>query len=295
MNNTLSKNFKIKIQQASGDAPDGIYSYEFDCGNVDGGNNLCRASVRLTEGGTPSKNSADIMIYGLSKDKLQQLTFLNFNPVKGVDSRNIVEVLVDDVMCFSGNIFFSSSNFDGIPDICLNIVGAIGIYEGSLAQQDLEIRAVQNQTITSIFENFANKMGYGFMNNGVEGNCPDIILNGSLREQILELAKALNINISMDCKMLRIAPMGKPLLKDLPVEVNDKNGLIGYPSFNSNGVNFKAQFNPKIRVGSTVKLTSIVPNSSGEWVVNQKVSTLSSLPNGKWETDYICYVGVGNG
>ena len=286
---TLTRQFTIKIKQAVGDSS-GTVEHTFVCDT----NKWYRAIAQIREGGAPFKNNADITIYGLNRERLNTLTYLLFNPITQLDKRNVLEIWYAQNLLFRGNTYFSMSDFSGAPDIAFRCVGAEAIfYDQELPPggADLVIKGNAKIKADKVFKDLAAQMDYAYESAGISDIvCPDIILTGSLYERAYNLGYALGLNVDFRYTRMRVYPLGTAFENGLEYTISKDTGLIGYPSFNSNGVNFKALFDPRIEVGQNITLDSIVPQAAGTYFVNQKNTTLSTLPQGKWETDYTCYV-----
>jgi hypothetical protein len=270
----------------------GTETREFACG-LDG----YRAEVSIDEGGMPSKNSCDVTIYGLDEKTMSNFTSLVFLPPLIFDKRNRLEIYVNSTedtsssssLIFIGDIRKAYADYSSFPDVGFKIEGVFGLVRDLITREDLIVEGDRNTKVEDLFKSFAEEMGYGFSNNGVSKTCPKIILQGTFREQLLQLAKATDVEIGFDYEKLCISPRDGVLINEA-VPVNKGNGLIGYPSFNSNGVDFKTIFNPLIKVGGLVDINTVVPKASGKWYVNSKHTQLSTLPNGPWESEVSTYV-----
>ena len=306
----LNKRFVVEITRAIPESETGYNTYIFPCGNsIDKedasfgySGQYYRGDVRITETQGAYKDNCNISIYGLSVDKLTELTFITWNPIKEVDPRNTVKVIVNDQTVYQGNTYRVFADFSEAPEVCLRITGVVGTYLASRPQQDTEIKATQQRTVGNVFTELGNLAGVNtVVNVSVKDNiCPDITLSGSLYNQIATLAKSLDLQFDLAYGYLRVSSKDEVLgfsetdtigaeskSTGLPV-INLTNGLVGYPVFNNRGVNFRAIFDPKIRPGNIIELDSIVPQVSGRYRVAAKSSTLSTLPNGQWIAEYVC-------
>ena len=328
----LNKRFVVEITRAIPESETGYNTYIFPCGNsIDKEDSsfgysgqYYRGDVRITETQGAYKDNCNISIYGLSVDKLTELTFITWNPIKEVDPRNTVKVIVNDQTVYQGNTYRVFADFSEAPEVCLRITGVVGTYLASRPQQDTEIKATQQRTVGNVFTELGNLAGVNtVVNVSVKDNiCPDITLSGSLYNQIATLAKSLGLQFDLAYGYLRVSSKDEVLgfsetdtigsesrstsSKDevlgfsetdtigsesrstgLPI-INLTNGLVGYPVFNNRGVNFRAIFDPKIRPGNIIELDSIVPQVRGRYRVAAKSSTLSTLPNGQWIAEYVC-------
>ena len=284
----LDRRFKVVLTKAVRGSDNAVDTYTFNCGPDA---NSYRATAQIIDGGTSEyKSNASITIYGLGYEKLKELSFLLFESVSGaMDKRNNVEIWVDNTLIFTGNTYFISADFSNAPDVALSITGVVGRFASSVPMQDTP---TANLSAVQVFETLAQAMGYKLLyTTGIEKiKCGDDILCGSAWEQAQMLAKAVNVKVYFSLGYLRVGEIGKALIGGEPYKLSNRNGLIGYPYFNSNGVNFKSIFTPALRVGNYVELETLVPLAKGKWYVNTKTSNLSTLPEGKWEAEYISYV-----
>lgn len=285
----IDRRFKVVLTKAVRGNDTAVDTYTFNCGPDA---NSYRATAQIVEGGTSEyKSNASITIYGLGYEKLKELSFLLFESVSGaMDKRNNVEIWVDNTIVFTGNTYFISADFSNAPDVALAITGVVGRFASSVPMDNTQTD--ENLSAVQVFKTLSNAMGYKLLYTpGIEKiKCPELILKGSAWEQAQDLAKAVNVKVYFSLGYLRVGEVGKALIGGEPYKLSNRNGLIGYPYFNSNGVNFKSIFTPALRVGHYVELETIVPLAKGKWYVNTKTSNLSTLPEGKWESEYISYV-----
>lgn len=308
----LNRNFTVEITRAIPNSETGYNTFVFKCGNSieksdkDFGytGELYRANVRITEVQGAYKDNCSISIYGLSIDKLTELTFMAWNPVQEIDPRNSVKITVDEQTIYQGTTYRVFADFSEAPEVCLRITGVVGIYAAALSKQSRVYLASEKRKVGDVFKELGDEIGvHTIVNKKVKDNLlPDITLKaGSVGSQVETLAKSLNLQYNLDFGYLRVAPKDEILgfsendtvgdfmnSKDIPV-INYTNGLIGYPIFNEKGVTFRAIFDPVLRPGNVIDLESVFPKVSGRYVITSKTSTLSTLPNGQWSAEYICY------
>lgn len=308
----LDRRFTIEITRAIPNSETEYNTFIFNCGNNISKEDeefgykgqLYRAEARITEVNGAYKDNCSVSIYGLNIDNLTELTFLTWNPVKEVDPRNTIKITVGEQTVYQGNIYRMFADFNEAPEVCLRITGVVGVYAAALSKQSKVILESEKRTYKSVFQMLGDEIGVNtVVNQKVKDNlCPDITLKaGSLYSQIETLAKTLNLQFKLEFGYLRVAPKNEILgfsetdtvgdkIKStgLPV-INYTNGLIGYPIFNEKGVTFRAIFDPVLRPGNVLDLQSVIPQTTGRWEIKGKSSTLSTLPNGQWMAEYVCY------
>lgn len=295
---TLNKRFTVEITKAIPNTSNLFRTYTFVCGNYQKNplDKVYNGSARITEACGVYRDNCDISIYGLSKEKLEELSFLVWNPVKEVDFRNTIKIFVDDFLIYAGNIYKSIADFSNAPDICLRIVGVVGTYISCLDGGPDDISGWE---VKEAFKALGDAAGFKtVVSSKIKGKCPRITLQGTVRDKIVQLAKDLDLNFSLSYNYLRVAPQNEVLgfsetdttgdmtqAKNV-TEISAVNGLIGYPSFSDIGANFKTIFDATLKTGHLVDLYSVVPKVTGRHLITSKTTNLSTLPNGQWSSDY---------
>lgn len=294
MENSLLKEFTVKITRAIPESETGIYTDVFKCSNDNSTGEIYRGQVDIQEAGGVFKDVCDIAIYGVGLDKLNQITFTWWDAIKKVDPRNTVEVIVEGVTVFVGNTYFVKADFSEGTEACLRITGVVGTYISSIRPPDEEYEGI---SISDLFKILGNKAGMDVLvSENANGICPKVILTGSLLSRIMELGKMLDLNVKISCNFIRVSKHGEPFpefqngngYSSAPVKkISKDTGMIGYPTFNEFGVNFSAIYDPYLRTGQVVEINSIVPKVSGQYIIISKNSTISTLPNGQWRSNYM--------
>jgi hypothetical protein len=243
--------------------------------NYKNDNDYFTINARIIE--TLSNNlaqNADITIYGLSQELINQISTLgyvlnyNFNTIQiyaGYDASlsNLV---------YSGYIIKAWADY-GDVNRPLNLQCTTNY----LMQLDNPpaTNPQGNVDIAQTFSSLADKMGFGFSNSGVSGQIDSPILSGSYPEQVKTLAKQTNTTFGISNNMLAIAPNGQGLHTAV-YEIDNTTGLLGYPVIDQWGIRFRIRFNPLILLGQYVNVQSIVPKANGSWYIYSKVSELNN-------------------
>ena len=124
---------------------------------------------------------------------------------------------------------------------------------------------------------------------------PDVIISGSVEKQVEYLAKSLGINYNFMQGKLYVWTKEEDFPEAVVNTIDFEHDLIGYPTFWDCGIRFRGLFNPTIIPGNIIKVNSIVPGvmaedgTAREYLLMSKSSTLSTLPNGQWVSDYNCF------
>ena len=301
MVNSLNKEFTVKITRAIPENETGTYTYTFRCGNIPYNNpsdnisgSLYRVEVNIQEAGGVFKDTCNVAIYGLSIESLNAICFTWWDAIRKVDTRNKVEIIVDDTVIFQGDTYFISADFSNTPDVCLRITGVVGYAISSIM---LPNKDYTGWYISNAFEDLGKQVGMKVLiSQNVTGICPRLVLSGSLENRIKTIGKALNLDVNLTCGYIIVKKHDEamPMFKGASgttatptTVINKDTGMIGYPSFNNFGVNFSTIFDPYIKTSQVVRIESIVPKVTGEYIIISKQSLLSSLPNGQWRSNYV--------
>ena len=241
--------------------------------------------------GAPSKGECHVTIYGVSLETIKQYTYLVFKNNQ-FDKRNQMEVFANDSLVYKGELVESYGDFTAFPNLSLKLKGVAGYAASQEITPDMVITEDMNLTIEQAFRTLANNAGYAFFNQGITGTCPDIVLRGSNLTKAKQLAKTINdpkIGISIADDVITIFP-AKGSIDENIVDVNPGTGMIGYPSPISGGIKFSTLYNPQLRLGRKVNVTSIVPLMSGIWIIKGMNVNLSTRPGGDWREEVSCSV-----
>ena len=129
-------------------------------------------------------------------------------------------------------------------------------------------------------EQWAVEAGYTLENHGVNASVKNAVYRGSPVEKAQTLARDTNIDLIIDNGKFTITPMDKPVDGNA-VLVDPQHGLLGYPQFNNDGIEFNMIFDPNLKIGGLVKIESIVPRASGIWKITKINTKLeANIPNG---------------
>lgn len=242
--------------------------------------------VSVTKPGLPEKNSASIKVWGLKYDDMAQLTMLSFRPLEL--QRNLISIFAGDKgstlsLVFSGHVIRASADFNSSPDVVMQFEADTGTYGQQIAEPVLTVNGASS--VDALFSNFAASAGFGFKNEGVTTSVKNIWVPGSPVNKAEKLAKDLDIELLLDDDTMIIMPAGQAR-KGNAVLLNKDSGLIGYPTFNQDGISCRCIYNPDLIYGGAVKIESIVPRASGTWRITKLMHNLSAyVPSGgNWES-----------
>lgn len=226
----------------------------------------CHVSIDVTA--CPAFPRAKVTMKGLDIDTMASLTRLGYEAWTREKNRILIEA--DNgaggySKVFSGDILTAWANFNAAPNVEFQIDALSGIFPTLTPQSPMSIKGQQSAANT--IETLCKQMGYKFENNGVTDSVSNCTIEGDPMTKIKKIAEMIKVNVIIDNDTVAILPNGKVRETGSVPSISAENGLIGYPTFSEKGVNFECLYRPEIRIGGKVVLSSIVPRSSGEWIV----------------------------
>lgn len=255
-----------------------------------GANTVTLSGLRVHAGiqvyGGEAMPQAQLRVFGLPLDMINQLTTIG--PINSaVMFNNAVLVAAGDdetglQTIYSGTIWQAWGEFQGAPEIPLNITGL-----GGLASALKPVNALSfpgSVDVATIMQTLAATMGLAFENNGVSVQLASPYFPGTALAQVRSCARAADIYFAIDRGTLAIWPKNGARGGDVPL-ISPETGMVGYPTFSSNGLALTTLFNPSIKPGGVVQVQSSLAVACGKWTVMQVSHSLQTeTPNGQWFT-----------
>ena len=234
-----------------------------------------------------SLGTARLQVYGVRPDVVAQLTQLAFHPLQV--KNNVVEVFALEgdaapVLVYSGTILAAWNMYEGMPDVYLYVEAMAGYFNKLNPVGPTSYQGAVN--VAQAMQNLAVQMGYAFENNGVQATLSGQYLPGTAMAQAQRLAENAGIDLYLDDHTLAICPRGQARQPGGSVPLLSKDsGLIGYPTFDKMGVQFRCVYDPDVLFGGMVQIQSSVKQANGTWrVVSLSHVLESQKPGGRWET-----------
>ena len=250
-------------------------------------------SVSIKKEGFPSMNTAKIFVTGLSSELMEALTFLNYRIL--TINRNYISIYAGDEsgmsLAFAGEISLAKPNFNNAPSVRMEFDAFTGYSSRMVAAPPLSIKG--NIPVSDLCSQIAEKMGFHFVNDGVDKIAKNPRLSGSDMNKLINLAKDYNIGITVDDGTVRI--FNKGASDRVMLSVSDENGLIGYPSFEQNGISCSVEYTPNVRLWDKFEIQTVLSKASGQWFIQSIEHRLdTNIQGGLWQTDlkgsYTTYV-----
>lgn len=250
-------------------------------------------SAKIKKMNMPYNDTCTLKIFNLKKDTLSALTFLIFKPLSyqpntvelygGEDEKNLE-------LIYSGDVITAYPDFNQAPDVVMTLELVTAGYQRVVAVPPYSTPG--RTAVADIVKTIATQMGLSFKNEGVTKFVDNPYIEGNNLRKLAKIAEDYNIDIIVDNNTCVIRPKSGQTL--LTWKLTAYTGMIGYPSFNQNGIVVRAFLMSNVRLGDLVDVVSNVPRASGIWQVQAIEHNVScKLADGTWETELICsYRGV---
>jgi hypothetical protein len=251
-----------------------------------------RVSCKIVKTASAAMNECQLRIWGLSPDIYNKLT--SIYSVTNYIQQNTVRVMAGDSetnpnpTVFIGQITIAQIDLNSQPDSVMNIVAQTALLQ-ALVPVD-STKYPNSFDVATAMGSLATIMNLDFEPNGVQQILPRSTFNGTARDQAIDLARAANINMIIDDNTLVIFPKNGSRTSQKVITISDAQepAMIGYPSYSNIGIGVKTLYNPGIKWGAQIQVTSSlkVANLNGIWTVFGLAHTLESeMPDGRWDTE----------
>lgn len=241
--------------------------------------------VQIEKPGEPDQNKATVEMYNLSMDAMRDMTTLSFRPLQ--TKKNLIVIFAGDEtngmsQCFAGEIDTAYADFSGAPTIKMHIEAAAGSYPSLKASPPIAVKG--SQSAASLIEQFAKESGYSFLNNGVTASVKNAVLNGSPIQKARTVAGMVGCELLIDDNVVKIQPFDKGLDEGNAVLMSKDSGMLGYPTFTSEGISLKCLYNPDLQLGGMIEVDTVVPGAKGTWKITKLSHSLvaNAASAGDW-------------
>ena len=238
-------------------------------------------TVDIQKQGGDERPSCTVTIGNLHIDVVKQLTTLSFRPLQRFKNQitvNAGEVGKQLQTIFIGDFENAYGEFQNAPTMNL-MVKAIAAQHGALmATPATSVDGTEQ--VSKLMEQWAVEAGCTLENKGVNASVKNVVYRGSPVDKAKTLARDVGIDLIIDDGKFIITPSGQAVDGNA-VLIDPKHGLLGYPAFSNDGIEFNMIFDPNVKIGGLVKIESVVPRASGIWKVTKITTKLEAyVPNG---------------
>ncbi|MGZ9710445.1 baseplate hub protein [Glaciimonas sp. GNP009] len=248
----------------------------------------------VVNAGGESMGALQMRVYGLTQGMMNQLTVVGPIATATRDQNKITLTAGDDITgmktLYVGTIDQAWGDYHDAPDIFFNLVGLAGL---DAAVKPVAPSSYQGAAdVTTILSSLAKTMGVALENNGVSGQLSNPYFPGTALTQLKDCAQAADFRYTLDLSVLAVWPKNG-FRAGPPVVISPDTGMVGYPSFTSNGLTLVTLLNPDIRLGGQVKVQSSLAPACGIWTTVKVSHALESeRAGGSWFTQIECVPNV---
>jgi hypothetical protein len=246
-----------------------------------------RIKAEIQQFGGDAMPQVQLLVYGLPPAMINQLTAIG--PINSaVMYQNSLLIAAGDegsalTTIYNGTIWQAWGDFNQIPDAALNIAAV-----GGLAASLKPVGASSypgSADVGTIMQQLATTAGLEFVNSGVSVQLSNPYFPGTALAQIRECAQAADINFTIDTGVLQIWSKGAARNTPSVPVVSPATGMVGYPTFSSNGLMLTTSFNPSLVIGGQFQVQSSITPACGTYIAAQISHSLESItPDGQWFT-----------
>jgi|GEM_PF-3055984 len=245
-----------------------------------------RAIVHIEFATMPATGSAQIRIWGMSLDHMNQLSkagldYLGNNNTVTVQAGDTVNGMVT---VFAGVIIEAYADMNAQPETSFYILAT--------PTHIMQLKPVPPTTFTgsvpaaTALGQLAGLAGLTLENNGVPGVLQTPYFPGTAWQQIRKCVKALNCFAHVDSinKVLAVWPPNGNRAGQAGV-ISLATGMVGYPTFSREKIMVKQIFNSTItyQVGKQVTIQSQLHSATGTFPIYDITKDLAcNIPDGPW-------------
>jgi len=262
--------------------------FSLDHGVFAGGGNIytakgCRISAQITKAGGLSFGEALISIYGLPLSVMNQLG--TFGQTLTLIGRNTVTVKAGDdpnnlATVFTGDIYNAFMDGQALPNVPFRVEARVAAYVGVKPIPPLSHPG--SQDVAQMLGQVAQSAGWQIEDNGVSTKIVNPYFAGTATQQLLKIVDAARIEHIVDNGTLAIWHPGQAR-QGAATPISPETGLVGYPRFNSLGIDIVTLWQPTLAYGQNIQVQSSITPACGTWTIHYLEYDLESeTPNGKW-------------
>lgn len=243
-----------------------------------------RTMASIVKAGGLSQNVAQVRVFGVPVSVMNQISTLGVRFLQET-ARNKLLVEVGDkggdmAAVFQGDITQAWVDFDGSPDVALNIVAYVQAYDTLAPTAPTSFPGPFD--VATALSGMASRANLNFENNGVRQTLSSSYYSGSIMDQIAAVVSDAGITKIVDMNRLIIWPRNGSRGGEVPL-ISPGTGLVGYPRYNGQGISLTTLLNPSVGFGAQIQVESSQQPANGIWFVNRLAYDLTAeVYGGAW-------------
>lgn len=266
----------------SGDAGQGA-------GQIVGAGDLqgLRISATIVYASFSEMGTANLLIYGLTKSQLNQMSTLGSKVIFQSDFTLSI-FAGDDVngmsLVFKGKVTNAWADMQTAPGVVMHVSAQEDAVTQVKPTGETDSAVSHSGAIpaSNLLSHLAALGQYKFENNNVNNMITDHYAFGSIREQVQHVLDAADAEGVMQTGTLAVWPkMGN---RSGNISISKETGMVGIPGFTEGLVMVKKLFDRSIQLGSLMDIHSeVVTVANKTWKISRIEYTLESMtPHGEW-------------
>lgn len=245
-----------------------------------------RVTARITSVGDPNIGSAQLQIFGMTLDKMNQLSTFGRAFMTPNYNYQVTIIAGDEVngmnKVFQGTIQQAWGDYQDMPNVPFHVLA----FAAPTVQTDVggqNYNSYEGPTdVTKMFSNLAGKMGFQFEDGGLKAKLNSPYHFGSPFRQAQLIKEAADCNLVYENGVMAVWPRDKARSGD-NLQISKETGMVTEPSFTDYGVLVRAEFTKPVKYGTNMEIKSIITPANGLWSIKQIDYDLAAeFPNGPW-------------
>jgi len=270
--------------------------FTLDHGVFAGGGNTytakgLRISANIVKAGGLSKGQAALAIFGLPLSTMNQLG--TFGQTLTITGKNTVTVKAGDdpnnlATIYVGTIFNAYMDGQSQPNVPFRVDASVAAYEAVVPVPPTSQPG--SQDVAGLLGQMAKAANLQFENNGLSTKIMNPYYPGTAIQQIDELCEHAGLEYIIDNGTLAIWNPNQAR-QGAATPISPETGLVGYPRFNSLGVDIVTLWQPTLAYGQNIQVQSSITPACGTWTIHYLEYDLEcETPNGRWFCNIMAHV-----
>lgn len=248
-----------------------------------------RVSCQMTANKGESMSSCAVRVYGISLADMNALT--SIGPINQTAfGKNTIQINAGDdgtilPKVFYGSLLYSQGNLQKAPDCYLDMFATA---EGLASIKPYNpISWPGSAPASDMMHKFASDAGWTLNDLGVKAVFNDQAFTGSILDNIRTCARSGGFSYDVHNNVLKIWQPDSDVPASDIIHLNPQNGLVNYPLFSADSINFRTLFNHELQIGRRALISgSEILQANATWrIAGVAHSIESETPSGEWFSD----------
>ncbi|MCT8349741.1 hypothetical protein LGZ99_21700 [Photorhabdus temperata] len=243
-----------------------------------------RVTFEVSKTITSEPNPATIRVYNLNQSHRNLITSKTYNKASlavGYDELRVI---------YTGDIIEAITVHDDL-DFIIELTCGDGYeaYTGALVNKTLKAGATDADILSVATKSM--KVDKGVVDLPKDRQLPrGKVLTGNARDIMHKIARNNGANWSVQDGNMIVLPKNKVLTDNEGFVLSQETGMIGSPEKTDDGLQITCLCNPALRIGSLVRIKSIIPEYNGDYKITELEHT-GDFMSDDWHTLITCTGG----